>query len=138
VKDILRVWQGATCMKENETKREGQLLGKLNRERDRAPKGVIARDAWIEDGQTIRALGVPMGNDFDIEEWYRSRYRTVKARVSLWPSIRRLSLKGNQSRTHQDVRLRGDLGGSGEWSHNHDLREHCSIIVVQSSVSQTH
>ena len=53
-------------MKENETKREGQLLGKLNRERNRAPKGVIARDAWIEDGQTIRALGVPMGNDFDI------------------------------------------------------------------------
>ena len=94
VKDILRIWQGATCMKENETKREGQLLGKLNRERNRAPKGVIARDAWIEDGQTIRALGVPMGNNFDIEEWYRSRYRTVKARVSLWPSIRRLSLKG--------------------------------------------
>jgi hypothetical protein len=75
VKDILRIWQGATCMKENETKREGQLLGKLNRERNRAPKGVIARDAWIEDGQTIRALGVPMGNNFDIEEWYRSRYR---------------------------------------------------------------
>ena len=79
-------------MSENADKREGQLLGKLNRERRRAPTGVIANDAWLEDGKTIRALGVPMGNDFNITEWFSSRYRTVKSRIALWPSIRRLSL----------------------------------------------
>ena len=90
----LNTWQAATCMKENSDKREGQLLGKLNKEKQRAPKGVIANDAWLKDGNTIRALGVPMGNDFSIEEWYSSRYSVVKERVSLWPSIRRLSITG--------------------------------------------
>ena len=79
-------------MSENTGKREGQLLAKLNRERHRAPTGVIANDAWLEDGKTIRALGAPMGNNFNVAEWFQTRYRTVKARVSLWPSIRRLSL----------------------------------------------
>ena len=40
-------------------------LGKLNRERARAPRGVIANEAWVADGETIRALGAPMGNNFD-------------------------------------------------------------------------
>ena len=89
-------WEKATCMFENSTKREGQLLGKLNRNRHRAPKGVliIENDAWIEDGQFIRALGAPMGNNLDITEWWLGRYRTVKSRIALWPSLRRLSLTG--------------------------------------------
>ena len=93
-KDLRVVWEEATCMSENTGKREGQLLAKLNRERHRAPTGVIANDAWLEDGKTIRALGAPMGNNFNVAEWFQTRYRTVKARVSLWPSIRRLSLTG--------------------------------------------
>ena len=40
-KEIIKVWTGGTAMAENESKREGMLLGKLSRERDRAPKGVI-------------------------------------------------------------------------------------------------
>ena len=56
-------------MKENDAKREGQLLGKLNRQRWRAPKGIIKDDAWVEDGDTIRALGVPMGNKVDEQAW---------------------------------------------------------------------
>ena len=34
-------WCKATQMKENEDKREGQLLGKLNRHRERAPTNII-------------------------------------------------------------------------------------------------
>ena len=41
----VRCWCGATSMKENDTKREGQLLGKLNRQRWRAPKKIIKDDA---------------------------------------------------------------------------------------------
>ena len=85
--------QGA-AMLENDTKREGQLLGKLNRERARAPRGVIANEAWVADGETIRALGAPMGNNFDETAWWKGRYRAVKARIATWPGMRRLSIRG--------------------------------------------
>ena len=62
----LATWCNATSMKENATKREGQLLGKLNRERHRAPTGIIKDDAWVKDGDSIRALGVPMGNKLNL------------------------------------------------------------------------
>ena len=35
-----------------------------------------------------------MGNDFDEEAWWLSRYRTVKARIAQWPCLRRLSISG--------------------------------------------
>ena len=54
---ILKVWELATGMKENIDKREGQLLAKLNRERNRAPTDVVRE--WLADGETIRALGAP-------------------------------------------------------------------------------
>ena len=41
----LHTWCDATAMSENATKREGQLLGKLARQRHRAPKDVIKDDA---------------------------------------------------------------------------------------------
>ena len=92
--DNLDTWMQGTAMLENDTKREGQLLGKLNRERARAPRGVIANEAWVADGETIRALGAPMGNNFDETAWWKGRYRTVKARIATWPGMRRLSIRG--------------------------------------------
>ena len=62
VNRILKVWELATGMKENIDKREGQLLAKLNRERNRAPTDVVRE--WLADGETIRALGAPMRNSF--------------------------------------------------------------------------
>ena len=37
-------------------------------------------------GKTIRALGVPMGTEFDDHEWWLNRYMytTVKARLTKW------------------------------------------------------
>ena len=62
----LRLWCDATGMLENAKKREGMLLGRLRRHPERAPMlRVIANDAWAADGDTIRALSVPMGNYFD-------------------------------------------------------------------------
>ena len=90
----LDIWQRATSMKENKSKREGLLLGRLNINRQNAPHGVVADDKWQPDGKTIRALGVPMGNKVDYTEWYLARYRTVKERYGMWPVMRRLSLKG--------------------------------------------
>ena len=90
----LDIWTKGTAMAENPKKREGQLLGKLNREKHRAPKGVIKDDAWLKDGDTIRALGAPMGNNMDEHAWWLGKYREVKDRVARWPNLRRLSITG--------------------------------------------
>ncbi|MCP4502648.1 MAG: reverse transcriptase family protein, partial [Deltaproteobacteria bacterium] len=93
-RENIDTWCGATTMAENKAKREGMLIGPWNKQRHLAPTGVIDNDAWLEDGKTIRALGAPMGNNFDEEAWYLARYRTVKNRIANWPSIRRHSITG--------------------------------------------
>ena len=90
----LRIWFGATAMRENKNKREALLLGSLRRHPERAPLGVVKDDAYTPDGRTIRALGVPIGNAFNLSEWWTSRYRTVKSRVAHWHAIGRLSITG--------------------------------------------
>ena len=79
-------------MLENSTKREGLLLGSLRKHPEKAPPDMVVN--WTPDGDTIRALGVPIGNDFSEHDWWLGRYREVKARVARWPSLRRLSLTG--------------------------------------------
>ena len=81
-------------MSENAAKREGMLLGKLNRQRQLAPKGIIEGDAWAKDGESIRALGVPMGNKLDIPAWWAKKYRTVKQRTACWKQIGHMSITG--------------------------------------------
>ena len=82
----INTWCLATGMAENASKREGMLIGKLNRERHRAPTGIIKDDAWVQDGQTIRALGVPMGNKMDEEAWWENKLNEVKRRMAMWKS----------------------------------------------------
>ena len=94
MEDHLHTWCEATAMRENNTKREGQLLGKLNRQRERAPKNVIKDEAWVQDGESIRALGVPMGNNIDLAKWWSARYRVVKQKMTLWRGMAHLSLTG--------------------------------------------
>ena len=90
----LATWCDATSMKENAAKREGQLLGKLNRERHRAPTGIIKDDAWVKDGESIRALGVPMGNKLDLVAWWTQKYRQIKQRIAAWRSTAHMSITG--------------------------------------------
>ena len=80
---------------ENASEREGMLLGKLiNRERHRAPKGILKDDAWATNGQTIRALGVPMGNKMNEEAWWKAKLVEVNKKMAMWKSTSRLSLTG--------------------------------------------
>ena len=44
-------------MKENETKREAQLLGMLARDPSKAPPGVVKDDKYPVRGEPTRALG---------------------------------------------------------------------------------
>ena len=88
----LQTWCEATAMRENAAKREGQLLGKLNRQRARAPQGIIHEEAWVKDGESIRALGVPMGNAIRMDIWWTAKYREVKQRIAAWRSTGHMSI----------------------------------------------
>ena len=93
----LRRWCAATAMKENGKKREGLLLGKLNRNRRNAPKGIMPRDEWQPDGETIRSLGVPFGNKMEdeiLDNWWHTKVRQVKDRISAWKTLGPVSLDG--------------------------------------------
>ena len=61
-RSILGTWETATSMLEKSTKREGLLLGSLRKHPEKAPPDMVVN--WTPDGDTIRALGVPIGNDF--------------------------------------------------------------------------
>ncbi len=94
--DIMDMWQDATSMKENDTKRELLLLGSLRGHPERLPSRLTAGGTVkpAADGDTIRSLGVPIGNDFDVLQWWLSRYHEVKRRVAHWHGIGRLSIVG--------------------------------------------
>ena len=55
---------------------------------------MVKDDKYLSDGDTIRALGVPVGTDFDLTAWWRKRYTDVKPRVANWFTTSRLSLTG--------------------------------------------
>ena len=81
-------------MSENATKREGLLIGKINRQRGRAPRGIMPGDTWQPDGKSIRGLGVPFGNKIDENAWWESKLNDVRARIAAWKSMSHLSLTG--------------------------------------------
>ena len=85
-------WCEATGGLENKNKREALLLGSLVRNVHLAPSGIVPH--YLNDDETITSLGVPFNNDSALTEWWLSRYRKVKRRISLWPSIAYQSIKG--------------------------------------------
>ena len=90
-------WCAATAMRENATKREGLLLGKLNRNRRLAPRGIMPSDAWQPNGKPIKSLGVPFGNGIDgeiLDAWWQTKMNQVKDRISAWKTLSPVSLDG--------------------------------------------
>ena len=92
----LDTWQRASAMKENLTKREGLLLGRLAKHPERAPTGVIAGDAWTKDGTSIRCLGVPIGR-FSTADFWKAKTRATKERMSKWRSFGHRSTAGRNA-----------------------------------------
>ena len=90
----INTWCQATAMCENATKREGLLLGRLNRQRTRAPLGIMPDDKWQPNGKSIRCLGVPFGNKVDESAWWETKLGDVRARIAAWTSMSHVSLAG--------------------------------------------
>ena len=91
--DII-IWCDATSMKENATKRDILLLGSLRGHPERLPQQLTLGTTPVQEGARIRALGVPMGNDFDQLQWWLDRYKVVKMRAVHWNGLARLSITG--------------------------------------------
>jgi len=89
----LNTWCKASSMKENMSKREGLLLGRLAREPSRAPSGVIKDDAWCPDGDHVVCLGVPLGR-FSRPDWWKAKARSTKEILSRWRTIAHRSPAG--------------------------------------------
>ena len=90
-----RTYCNATGVRENASKREALLLGALARDHSRAPRGVARDDEYAAEGDLIRALGYPIGHNFDVREWWEGRYMAVKERrVAAWKSTASASIVG--------------------------------------------
>ena len=66
----INTWCHATGMKENDSKREVLPIGRLKRESHRVPPSILNGTTPVAAGTDIRALGAPIGNDVNEEEWW--------------------------------------------------------------------
>ena len=58
----IQKWCNATAMRENAAKREALAMGSY---RKRKPPRDLRQIAWAKEGEWIKSLGVPIGNDLD-------------------------------------------------------------------------
>ena len=93
--NTIGIWCTATNMRENKGKREILPLGPLKDKPEEINPRLTRHGARVaKKGETIRALGAPLGNDFSITEWWQKKYATVKPRIAAWNGLSRLSLTG--------------------------------------------
>ena len=86
VERLINTWCAATGGKENANKREVILIGALRRRRH-LPNSI--RSGIVPQGESVRSLGVPLG-DFNEEQWWHTRYLVVKKRFAHFPSKEKL------------------------------------------------
>ena len=108
-------YEPATGMKVNVTKTEGLRLGKLRRpEYDaetgnkvklklKVGRGIKATTSvpkgwgikWCKEGDYLISLGVPIGWNFNLKEFWRARYFKCKALLATWHDVERMSTYGS-------------------------------------------
>lgn len=86
--EAIEEWGKATGMRENKAKREGLAMGKLRH------KQLPAGTKWANDGEWVKSLGNPIGNDLDAEKFWAKKLEAVKARSKAWLGLYRNSYFG--------------------------------------------
>ena len=122
-KSIRRMWQliseiyePATGMKVNVTKTEGLRLGRLKSKEYERELGshvhttLRARGAgvelrllpskgggiqWCKEGDYIVSLGIPIGWNFDLKAFWRSKCHRCKTLMAAWHDVERISPQGS-------------------------------------------
>tara|TARA_B110000046_G_scaffold118207_1_gene125009 strand:+ start:2316 stop:6662 length:4347 start_codon:yes stop_codon:yes gene_type:complete len=87
---ILERWGRATGMKENSAKREGLAMGSYRYVKMPSNCGV----KWAEEGGWVIALGVPIGNDLDPENFWKAKLDVIRSRSKRWLGLYRSSYYG--------------------------------------------
>ena len=82
---VVGIFERATGAKINKDKTEGLAVGALRqrqlREEDLPHSDLIG---WIEEGKYTKVLGAPLGNDFDVNEYWNKIYQTFIKRLASW------------------------------------------------------
>ena len=89
VNRALKRWCKATGMRENATKREGVKMGKYRYQHIPAP-GVT----WKGDGEFVKCLGVPIGNDLDAGKWWHHKVAATRDKTAHWAGLYKSSYFG--------------------------------------------
>ena len=113
---ITEVWEPATGMKVNVTKTEGLRLGRLRRPefdseaRDHvrvslrvrggqaAPELSVSKGwgiKWCKKGDYLISLGIPIGWDFCLKTFWRTKYYKCKSLMARWHDVERMSPQGS-------------------------------------------
>ena len=77
-----------TGMRENYTKREGLAMGKFRNKK--IGRGV----KWVNEGEWVISLGVPIGNEINHEEWWDKKVASIDAKAHKWINLYRHSYSG--------------------------------------------
>ena len=87
---VLKKWEKATGMKENNTKREGLAMGKLRNMDLPQDMGI----QWAKEGEWVISLGVPIGNEVDAETFWRQKIKATQAKSKRWLGMYRSTYFG--------------------------------------------
>ena len=83
--DTLDAFCDATGAKINKTKTEGVAIGALRQHQLAGQSMPRANEiAWAAEGKYIVILGAPLGNNFNVHEYWDQRYKKFTARVARW------------------------------------------------------
>jgi hypothetical protein len=113
---ISDIYEPATGMKVNVTKTEGLRLGRLKRKEFEKELGRSIRTPlkvtgthikleiqvskgwgieWCKEGDYIVSLGVPIGWNYDLKAFWRSKYYKCKSLMAGWNDVERMSPQGS-------------------------------------------
>jgi hypothetical protein len=85
----LKRWCKATGMRENTLKREGLKMGLY-----RGDNTIHPEIAWAKEGEWIRCLGVPIGNELDEQKWWKRKIEEVRCKAEKWVALHRQGYHG--------------------------------------------
>ena len=87
----IQKWCGATAMRENITKREALAMGSY---RKRTVPQDLRNIAWAKEGEWIRSLGVPIGNELDHALFWKKKIQATRDKANRWAGLCRSSYFG--------------------------------------------
>ena len=88
---LMQIYCEGTGMRLNHKKTEGLACGDM---RHKTPNEHTKHAAWCEEGKFIKSLGIPIGNNFDPQDFWLAKYQKAKALISKWRGLYKETMVG--------------------------------------------